>query len=322
MQSEPAARSFIKSPRQVNTINVIKRYCITALKWARASQPLNYLATSITYWILTLIGRQSELIIRRLHRVGPVRRKLPNGRTLRLWSRGDDWVSNQVFWRGWDGYEPDTAPLFFRLAARARVTLDVGAYVGYYTILAAHANPAGEVYAFEPLPGVFRRLKRHIEMNRLGNAQCVAAAVGDDDGEAEFFHTQVGIPTSSSLSFEFMRSTRELQSQKVKVITLDRFVRDRSLGCVDLVKIDTESTEPQVLRGMIDTLRRDHPTIICEALKDRGSEKLLEEILSPLGYRYYLLTPDGPEPRARIEGHPIWLNYLFTILNPDEVARL
>lgn len=292
------------------------------LKRLRASQPFNYLITSTVYWLLTLIGRQSELIISHLHRVGPVRRELPNGRTLRLWSRGDDWVSNQIFWRGWDGYEPETVRLFLRLAARAHVTLDVGAYVGFYTLLAAHANPAGQVYAFEPLPSVFRRLQHHIALNRLANVQCVAAAVGEDDGEAEFFHPAFEVPTSSSLSFEFMRSARALQSQTVKVITLDRFIRERGLGAVDLVKIDTESTEPQVLRGMMETLRRDQPIIVCETLKGRGSERLLEEILCPLGYRFYLLTPDGPESRDRIEGHPVWLNYLFTTLSPDEVARL
>jgi FkbM family methyltransferase len=46
-----------------------------------------------------------------------------------------------------------------------------------------------------------------------------------------------------------MRSTQELQSQTVSVVSLDRYVQERGLNGVDLVKIDTESTEPQVLRG-------------------------------------------------------------------------
>jgi FkbM family methyltransferase len=44
------------------------------------------------------------------------------------------------------------APLFWRLACKARVTLDIGAHVGYYSVLAGMANPAGTVFAFEPLP--------------------------------------------------------------------------------------------------------------------------------------------------------------------------
>jgi hypothetical protein len=89
-------------------------------------------------------------------------------------------------------------------------------------------------------------------------------------------------------------------------------VEQNRLERVDLVKIDTESTEPQVLQGMLQTLTRDRPNIICEVLKGRGSEQAVEDLLSPLGYRFYLLTPDGPKLRDRIVGHPQWLNYLFT----------
>jgi hypothetical protein len=62
------------------------------------------------------MGRDFEVAIKHLPRTGPVRSRLPNGEVLRLWSRGDDWISNQVFWRGWSGYEPETTPLFFELA--------------------------------------------------------------------------------------------------------------------------------------------------------------------------------------------------------------
>jgi hypothetical protein len=88
------------------------------------------------------------------------------------------------------------------------------------------------------------------------------------------------------------------------------------------MKIDTETTEPQVLSGMTETLAKDHPLIVCEVLKDRGAESRLEAILSPLGYRYYHLTPSGPVLRQHVEGHPRWLNYLFTTLDWQEVARL
>lgn len=302
--------------------NVEVGYVKAALKRLRASQPFNRSATAIVRCFLATTRLHSEFIIKHLHRTGTVKRELPNGRTLFLWSRGDDWVSNQVYWRNWHGYEPESTPLFFRLATRAQVTLDVGAYVGFYTLLAAHANLTGQVYAFEPLPLVYQRLQQNIELNHLANTHCIAAAVGETDGTAEFFHVPAEMPTSSSLSLEFMRPAGELRSLTVPVITLDRLVRKQGIERVDLVKIDTESTEPQVLRGMLETLRRDHPHILCEVLQGRGSEKPLEEILRPLGYRFYLLTPDGPELREHVQGHPAWLNYLFTTLGPDEVACL
>ncbi len=293
-----------------------------ALKRLRASQPFNYLTTGIVHALQTATGVHSELVIRHLHRVGMVRRKLPNGRTLRLWSRADDWVSNQVYWLGWSGYEPETVPLFFRLAERSRVTIDVGAYVGFFSLVAAHANPKARVYAFEPMPTVYERLRKNVVINHLSNVQCVRCAAGDTEGSAEFYSTGSEMQCSSSLSLGFMRGVERVYSFPVQVATLDRFVRDNHIDSVDLMKIDTETTEPQVLTGMAETLARDHPLIICEVLKDRGAERQLEEILGPLGYRYYHLTPNGPVLREHVEGHPEWLNYLFTTLDAQEVACL
>lgn len=288
------------------------------LKSLRSSQPFNCVATGAVRGILQAAGLRSERVIKHLHRVGHVRSRLPNGQTLRLWSRGDDWVSNQVYWRGWAGYEPETVPLFFRLASRSQLTLDVGAHVGFFTLLAGHANSGGCVFAFEPMPAIYERLTYNVALNRLSNVECFASAVGDFDGQAEFYHVADGLPSSSSLSREFMSSAGgAICSSKLPVLTLDQFVWGRGLGRVDLIKIDTESTEPQVLRGMTATLARDRPAIFCEVLQDRGSERPLEEILRPLGYRFYLLTPEGPELRGRIEGHPAWLNYLFTAVDPE-----
>ena len=291
------------------------------LKALRASQPFNSVATVAVRGCLRWMGWHSEWVIRHLHRMGTVTAALPNGRTLRLWSRGDDWVSNQVFWRGWAGYEPETAPVFFELARRARITLDVGAYVGYYTLLAAHANPAGRVLAFEPLPTAHERLLRHVELNGLSNVECLAAAVAAAGGETDLLHVPGELPTSSSLSFEFMKGAGDLVRLRVPVLALDQFLRERGLAGVDLVKVDTESTEAEVLSGLADTLRRDRPWIVSEVLKGRGAEEPLAALLGPLGYRYYLLTPEGPVERTALEGHPTWLNYLFVARGREVPGR-
>lgn len=299
----------------------MKARIVATIKMARTSQPFNYAATSLVYACQRFSGYRSESVIKHLHRVGIVTRDLPNGRKVSLWSKADDWVSNQVYWRGWDGYEPETVPLFYRLAKRAQVTFDVGAYVGYFSLLAAQANPAGQVFAFEPLPSVHKRLLRNVALNRLTNVQCYANAVGETEGEAQFWHIDAETPTSSSLSREFMEGGENLVSTKVAVITLDRFIREHNLYHVDLMKLDTESTEYQVLRGMVEILKRDHPIIISEVLPGRGGEAPLEEVLRHFGYRFYHLTPAGPTQRDKVEGHPEWLNYLFTTLGSDAVAR-
>lgn len=304
------------------------------LKRLRVSQPFNGLATGAARGALSILGVQSEFLVRHLHRVGHVESRLPNGRVLRLWSRADDWVSNLVYWRGWAGYEPETAPLFYLLATRSAVMVDVGAYVGFFTLLAAHANPAGRVYAFEPLPAAYARLLDHVARNGLANVVCEPAAVSREKGQADFFHAAAeatqdiasdghsSIPCSSSLSASFMSSASGVVSTRVAVTTLDGYLAGRQGQHVDLMKIDTETTEPDVLDGAAGLLKAKHPMIFCEVLPGPETGPRLQALLFPLGYRAYHLTPRGPEPRDRIEGHPTWLNYLFAARAPEEVAVL
>src|SRR6185436_3003180 len=104
------------------------------------------MATTIMRPVLRIAGVEGAAITNHLHRCGTVKARLPNGRTLRLWSQGDDWVSNQIFWKGWNAYETETLNLFFSLAARAQVILDIGAHVGVFALVGAHANPGAQVF--------------------------------------------------------------------------------------------------------------------------------------------------------------------------------
>ena len=238
---------------------------------------------------------------------------LPGGQVLRMWSRGDDEIASIVFWRGWAGHEAETVLPFYELAASARVTLDVGAHVGYFALLASLANPRGRVFAFEPLPRVRDRLVRNVAINHLA-VTCPSQALGDAPGTARFYHLKDGIPSSSSLSQEFMQSIAEedsLTSLEIDVMTVDDFVDSRNIKGVDLVKIDTEATEDQVLMGMTRTLERDRPAVVCEVLP-KGPADAIEAILAPLEYEYFLLTADGPVRYDHIRPDEKWRNYLFT----------
>lgn len=286
------------------------------MRRVRVSQPLNRVATSTTRAVLAALGVDAPFVVRHLHRAGTVACVLPNGRRMKLWSRGDDWVSNELYWRGLDGYEPETVSIFLRYATRARVVVDVGAYVGFYTVLAACVNPDSRVFAFEPHPDAYRRLRRNVDLNRLANVECHDLALGEAADIADLHGVPGHLPTSSSLSLEFMTPHGVLRRIPVRVTTLDAFLAERSVTGVDLVKIDTETTEPDVLRGMARTLERDRPAIVCEVLAGRAAERDLEALLAPWGYRYYLLTGAGPERRTRIAGDASWLNYLFVCGDP------
>jgi FkbM family methyltransferase len=284
----------------------------TAIKRLRAAPAINVPITHTVRSAARALGVTPEFAIKHLPRAGVTTMTLPGGRRARLWSRGDDWVSNQVFWRGWDGYDPEVAPLFWRLATQANVVLDVGAHIGYYSVLAALANPGATVLAFEPLPAVFDRLQRNLLLNQLGNVVALRQAAGATDGRAEFFHVPGIIPSSSSLSEDFMRGAVGLEAVAVEVVRIETVARRQGLEGVDLVKLDTETTEPDVLAGFGPLLGASRPDIICEVLT-RADVDALTAILAPLDYKFYLLTVAGPEPREKIAPDPHWLNYFFTV---------
>jgi FkbM family methyltransferase len=291
------------------------------LKRLRAVPAANAALTHLVRTALRTLGLQSELVIKHLPRVGTTTITLPGERRARLWSCGDDWVPNQVFWRGWDGYEPEMTPIFWRFAASARVTLDVGAHVGFYAILAAIANEHGSVFAFEPLPPVFERLERNLTLNRLGNVVALRQAAGAVDGWAPFFHVPGLIPCSSSLSESFMRSHPILESLPVSVVRLDTFAREHAVATIDLIKLDTETTEPDVLIGMGPLLGSSRPDIFCEVLPGADADALTS-ILQPLGYSFYLLTDAGPQRRSQVTAHQLWRNHLFTTRESSAIAWL
>jgi FkbM family methyltransferase len=288
----------------------------------RSRQPFNRLSATVARKLLRLTGASPEWFVLHLPRLGRTVATLPNGRLLIMSATGDDSIPNQVFWRGCFGFEAEMSPLFYSLATQAGVVLDIGAYTGYYTLLAARANPEGRVIALEPLPTVFERLLRNVALNGGERITCLETAAGACSGKKEFYYVDMSLPSSSSLSYPFMRGARDLKSCPVEVITIDQLVAEKHLGRIDLMKIDTESTEPDIIAGMPTTLRRDRPHIFCEVLSGHQTGAALQQQLEPHGYFFYQLTSDGPIPRERIEGDPQWKNYLFSTLEPTAVSEL
>ena len=101
--------------------------------------------------------------------------------------QGRRWVvaSGSRFIRG--TYEPLQCAAFERLVRPGHVVFDVGAHVGFYTVLSSSlAGPAGRVVAFEPLPANLRYLRRHLALNGCANVTVVPICVGDREGTARF----------------------------------------------------------------------------------------------------------------------------------------
>lgn len=127
---------------------------------------------------------------------------------------------------------------------RGMVFVDVGANIGYFTLLAARiVGKEGRVFAFEPEPHNFELLVRNIAINGYQNITPVQKAISNRNGTAELFIRKHG-HGAHSLGVRFHDGTVVVATE-----TLDSFF-EAYQGKIDLIKIDVEGWEMAVLQGM------------------------------------------------------------------------
>ncbi|MGH2530813.1 MAG: FkbM family methyltransferase [Thermomicrobiales bacterium] len=250
---------------------------------------------------------------------GTFRLSLPDGSRLSYASMPGDFVGRSLYWRGLDGYEPETTRVFFALAQRSRVIVDVGANTGFFTLLACAANPHARVIAFEPVPRVFNRLNAQIALNGwAARCQTHRAAVSNRTG-AITMHVPAGdLPHSASLDpHGFYGVAGDLID--VPVRTIDESCA--GIDGIDLVKIDVEGFEDRVLAGMQGVLAAAAPAVIFEIIP-HGPAAAVETALSRFGYRFYHLRQDGPLRVATIAPDPAGHERNYLAVARDDTDRL
>ena len=154
-----------------------------------------------------------------------------------------------------EGYERDMTEKFISLLEPGDHVVDVGAYIGYYTLLAARrVGSSGHVWAFEPFPETFALLERNLVVNCLRErVSIVQVAAGRDHRLAKFYlHWN---PTRSSLVYRSgFKGARVIS---VSTIALDDFFAEQRNSRIDVVKIDVEGAELDVLEGMKGLIDRN-----------------------------------------------------------------
>ena len=187
------------------------------------------------------------------------------------------------------GYEPLSTSLFAGAIQPGMVALDLGAYLGWYTLLAARdVGPYGKVYAFEADPRTFRFLRHNVRLNGYGGrVATVPKAVSDEIGAMPFY-LHAGLGWNSGL----WKHEGAERAVTVDVTTVDATLGDQR---VDVVKMDIEGAEIRALRGMKRVLSRSPDVVMlvefnAKALAGAGGslQGLLQE-LRELGFDTALL---------------------------------
>lgn len=244
------------------------------------------------------------------------------GRSILLESQNDDLVAFRLAWMG--EYEPMSAQLWQTLARTASTIVDVGAYTGFYTLLAARAAPQARVVAVEPLARNIARLEENLRLNDVTNAEPVTAALSDAECEADIgIFTEAAFLTSEA-SFA-SSGHRALRSERVACYSMDALLESRNVSLPGLVKIDVGGWELQVLRGMGGALAEAHPDLLIEVLPDAPTTAI-GALLETHGYRFYAISETklevSPLPSLQSGTGAGERNRLASVRPADEVKAL
>ena len=174
-------------------------------------------------------------------------------------------------------WEPHVTEAFRARFGAADICIDIGAHVGYYTLLASKlVGPRGHVYAFEPSPGVYRALEQNLGRNEATNVTALNVAAGADGGPGVLYELEAGSSGNSSLSPRLLDSPHagtadEYVSVEVDICAVDTRVPDDGFGRVRMIKVDVEGYEVEALRGVERILAVGAPVAVIVELSPEWS---------------------------------------------------
>jgi FkbM family methyltransferase len=207
-----------------------------------------------------------------------------------------NYVTTIIFWEGYERFE--YTRIFCDLIKNVSSFYDIGANIGYYSLLAASLNPKIEITSFEAADGPLYYFRNNIDNNKLSNIILEPIAVSDTNGEVEFIqytnpkypHLKYNLGGTGHIGTE--NSNLNITKKKVQSTTLDDYVKSSGNKKIDLIKIDTEGNEDLILSRSQDIMRNMKPIIICEILYNK-IESRIEEIASSHDYLFYNHYIDG-----------------------------
>lgn len=164
-------------------------------------------------------------------------------------------------------YEPDSVRAWAKMVRPGLVAIDVGAYTGLFSVVAAQRG--AQVVAFEPMPANRWRLSCNLGLNKV-QARVLPCALSDRDGPMSLHHNP-RVPLTTGASLESGNALHRATTE-VMCTTLDAL----AFANVCAIKIDVERHEAAVLRGAMATICRERPHLLIETLDTTARDEVLD----------------------------------------------
>lgn len=217
-------------------------------------------------------------------------RKLPKTGVIEVDELGFHWRLNMDSYIGrtiaeQGVFEPDTTKLVQEFVKPGMHVLDIGANIGYYTLILARAvGPTGIVWAFEPVTKYRDYLKWHVRENGFSSrVRIIPYGLSD-----KLTNCSISIEDTSA-TLHWSGDMLAPENERITLNSLDAIADELDIRRIDFIKIDVDGHEPQVLLGASKLLQQYLPPISLEfaqhCLHIAGSDvRIQARILQELGY--------------------------------------
>ena len=227
----------------------------------------------------------------------------------------DTMIGKILHQSGLPSYEPEALAVCCAIIETQQITefADVGANIGIFPLVLGKLFPDLAINAFEPLPALNEIARNLCQENGIA-ANVSNEALSAEVGSATFYISAKS-DSSNSLNPTFRPNKGVIE---VPLTTLDTLHAASGMK-PGLVKIDTESTEPDVLAGAQEYIKSERPWLICEVLAGRTETKL-NDFVREMNYIPYSLQDSRFNRAEEILGDPTYV-YRDWVFAPEPVSQ-
>jgi len=208
--------------------------------------------------ILIMLGNKVERVGSTLLEKGLPRSLYRTSRGDLLWLNNTGYIDLQIIQYG--EFEQMSTAVITRLVKPGAIVLDVGANIGYYTVMMSKlVGNEGKIFAFEPTKHFLETLRRNLAVNHVKNVEVLNFGLSNIVREMT-----IDIGPSSATLHSPLGFDKVLSNETIHLSTLVDFVREYGITRIDFIKIDIDGHEPLFFDGAWPVLDLMSPIMICE----------------------------------------------------------
>ena len=165
--------------------------------------------------------------------------------------------------------------------------IDAGGYIGDSAIVFSDYTDKN-IYSFEPFLQNYNLMLKTVELNKKNNIIPVNMALGNENKEISIYSNSD--TANSGLSVETKQSDINSFENKVKMVTLDSYVKENNIE-VGLIKTDLEGFEQSFLKGALETIKEQKPVLIISIYHNYSDFFEIKPMIENLnlGYKFRII---------------------------------